>query len=211
MPLPLRLLVPRTTLTLALLFSSALPAAAATAPDARVWTYQYLLATATTERELAPITEHIVKDPTLHGADVMDFAAEVLLARIGDASFPLQNKLRLIRVLGAAGTPRYNTVLLRASEQLKIEDVASEARAATYRKRKPKAEAYVSGSTDIRAIVAEVDASALAAKPTTAQGEHLSKFPGGTFDQLFEWAGRPHQIVSGQTRVTDGIFIHIKI
>jgi hypothetical protein len=28
---------------------------------------------------------------------------------------------------------------------------------------------------------------------------------------LFEWAGRPHQIVSGQTRVSDGIFIHIKI
>ena len=27
---------------------------------------------------------------------------------------------------------------------------------------------------------------------------------------MFEWAGRPHQIVSGQTRVSDGLLIHIK-
>jgi hypothetical protein len=207
MRLHLRRFAPFAAFILAVSFSSA----AAAAPDARVWTYQYLLATATTERELAPITEHIVKDAALHGTDIMDFAAEVLLARMGDARFPLQNKLRLIRVLGAAGSPRYNTVLLRVSEQSKNEDVLSEARAATYRKKKPVAEAYVPGSTDIRTIVADVDASALAAKPTTAQGEHLAKFPGGSFEQLFEWAGRPHQIVSGQTRVSDGILIHIKI
>jgi hypothetical protein len=199
----------RRLLPAALLLAVSLSSAAA--PDARTWTYQYLLATAKTERELAPITEHIVKDASLHGTDIMDFAAEVLLARTSDGSFPLQNKLRLIRVLGAAGSPRYNTVLLRVSDQLKNEDVLTEARAATYRKKHPVAEPYLPGSTDIESIVAEVDAAALAARPTTAQGEHLSKFPGGTFDQLFEWAGRPHQIVSGQTRVSDGILIHIKI
>ncbi len=197
MPLHLRHLVSGTTLLVALLFSSALVAA----PDARTWTYQYVLATATTERELSPIAEQIVRDATLQRAEILDFAAEVLLARNGDASFPLQSKLLLIRMLGAAGSPRYNALLLRVSRQLENEDVLNEARTATYRKKIPVAEPYVPGSIDIHAIVAEVDALALAAKPTTAQGEHLSEFPGGTLDQLFEWAGKPHQIVTFENRV----------
>ena len=119
----------------------------------------------------APITEHIVKDATLHGADIMDFAAEVLLARIGDPRFPQQNKLRLIRVLGAAGSPRYNTVLLRVWEQLRNEDVVKE------HAPRPTGRRSRLGGLRTRidrhpGIVAVVDASALAAKPTTAQGEH---------------------------------------
>jgi hypothetical protein len=205
----LRHWVPGTTLALALLFGSASPATAAS-PDARVWTYQYLLATATTERELAPITEHIIEEKALHRAELLDFAAEVLLARIGDPAFPLQNKLRLIRVLAVGKSPRYNGVLTRVSELSNSNDVRKEARSAI-RKKNAAAEPYAPGTLDIHAIVAEVDASALAAKPTTAQGEHLAKFPGGTFEELFEWAGKPQQIVSGQTRVSDGFLIHIKI
>ncbi len=206
MPLHFRHWVPGTTLFLALLFSSL---SCAAAPDARVWTYQYLLATATTERELAPITEHIVKDASLHRPEIMDFAAEVLLARAADTSFPPQNKRRLIRVLGASKSRRYNGVITTIVNQLNDRLTKREARAAITKK--GDATAYVPGSADIRSIAAEVDSSALAARPTTAQGEHLAKFPGGSIDQLFEWAGRPHQIVSGQTRISDGILIHVKI
>jgi hypothetical protein len=202
--------LPGTALALALLFGSASPATSAAPADARVWIYQYLLATATTERELAPITEHIIDEKALHRADLLDFAAEVLLARIGDPAFPLQNKLRLIRVLAAAKSPRYNGVLTSVAGLTTSNDARKEARSAIHKK-KTAAESYRPGTADIRAIVAEVDASALAAKPTTAQGEHLAKFPGGTFEELFEWAGKPQQIVSGQTRVSDGILIHIKI
>lgn len=198
----------RTLLLLTILISSA---TAAAADDARIWTYQYLLATAITERELAPITEHIVEEKALQRPEIFDVAAEVLLTRVDEAKFPLQNKLRLVRVLGAAKSPRYNGVLATIAARLKGEGVQKETHDATFRKKGPVAEPYVPGSVDLRAIVAEIDASALAAKATTAQGEHLSKFPGGTFDDLFAWAGRPHQIVSGQTRVSDGLLIHIKI
>lgn len=206
MPLKLRLLTPRTALTLVLLFGSPFACAA---PSAREWTYQYLLATSMTERELAPITEHIIKDKSLQRSELLDFSAEVLLARMSDSNYPLQNKLRLIRVLGTEKSPRYTDLLNRVLDQSKSKVVQKEARSAL--KKKGTAATYVPGSIDVREIVAEVDSLAAAAKPTTAQGEHLAKFAGGTFEQLFEWAGRPHQIVSGQTRVSDGIFIHIKI
>lgn len=195
-------------LVIALLLGSTFPASAADA--GRVWAYQYLLATAHTERALAPITEHIVEEKALHRADLLDFAAEVLLARIGDSNYPFQNKLRLIRVLGAEEGPRYNAVLTRVVNESAEPDVRKEVRKALSKK-KAAEPSYVPGTVDIRAIVAEADASALAAKPMTAQGEKLSRFPGGSIDELFEWSGKPQQIVSGQTRVSDGILIHVKI
>jgi hypothetical protein len=184
--------------------------AQAAAPAGRVWTYQYLLATSVTERELAPITEHIVHDPELLDPEIGDFAAEVLLARIGDKNFPLQNKLRLIRAVGSMQSTRYNAVLDRVEAQSSLAEVRKEVRAAR-RKGKNTAAGYVPGTIDIHAIVREMDTAALAAKPTTEQGKHLAQFPGGSFDALFAWAGRPQQIVSGQTRVSDGILIHVKI
>jgi hypothetical protein len=178
--------------------------------NARIWIYQYLLATSSTERELAPITEHIVHERPLQNPQLLDFAAEVLLARIGDGGYPLQNKLRLIRVLGKEKSPRYTAVLTRVLEQSKNKMVAKEVHAAMSRKEQA-GPGYVAGTIDIHAIAAELDAAALAAHPTTAQGEHLAKFSGETIDELFEWQGKPHQIVSGQTRVSDGILIHVKI
>jgi hypothetical protein len=175
-----------------------------------VWIYQYLLATSITERELAPITEHIVHERSLQIPALLDFAAEVLLARIGDRGFPLQNKLRLIHVLGADKTPRYTDVLTRVLEQSKDPLVAREVHGAM-NTRKPAGPGYVPGTIDIHALAAELDAAALAAQPTTAQAEHLANFSGETIDELFEWQGKPQQIVSGQTRVSDGILIHVKI
>ncbi|MEO8062182.1 MAG: hypothetical protein ABI821_05485 [Pseudomonadota bacterium] len=198
-------------LALAVLLGSAFSMAhAGAALDARIWTYQYLLATSTTERELAPITEHIIKQPFLQVPEILDFAAEVLLARVSEADYPLQNKLRLVRVLAKEKSPRYNAVLTRVNEQAKKSELAKEARGAISKK-KPAGPAYVPGAVDISAIVAEVDAAALAAKPTTEQGEHLAKFPGGDFGGLFDWAGKPHQVISGQTRITDGFIINVKI
>jgi hypothetical protein len=196
-------------LAIALLLWTSSAIAAADDPDGLVWTYRYLLATAYTERELAPITEHIIKDE-LPNNDLTDFAAEVLLARAGDPQFPLQNKIRLLRILAAAKTRRYDAVLARVREQAPEESTASRVYAAKRRWfRKDEAE-YVAGSIDIRAIVAEAQAAALASTPTTAQGQHLAQFPGGPIEQLFEWAGPPHHIRSGQTRVSDGI-INVKV
>lgn len=197
---------------LALMFAcgSCLAAPGPPAPPWRVWLYRYLLATSVTERELAPITEHIVKEPPLQTAELMDFAAEVLLERIGDARFPLQNKLRLIRVLGKDKTGRYSIVLTRVLDQSKNTQVAKEVHAATIA-REPAEPGYVPGTVDIHAAVAEMDAAALAARPTTALGEHLANFSGQTIDELLEWQGKPQQIVSGQTRLSDGILIHVKI
>jgi hypothetical protein len=79
------------------------------------------------------------------------------------------------------------------------------------KKSRDAAAAYVPGSVDIREIVREVDAAALAAKPTTEQGKHLAEFKGETIDELFEWAGKPQQIVSDQIRATDGFLIQVKI
>lgn len=180
------------------------------APAGRVWTYQYVLATAQTERELAPITEHIIKEEALHEPALLDFAAEVLAAHAADRDYPLQNKIRLARVLAIEKSSRYSAVLeraLAATGDGKIKAAARHARAA----HAAGDAGYVPGTVDIHAIVADVDAAALAAQPTTAQGEHLAQFPGGSIDDLFEWAGKPQQIVSGQTRVTDGLLINVKL
>ena len=175
-----------------------------------MWTYQYLLATSVTERELAPITEHIVHDPNLQRPELGDFAAEVLLARWDEVNFPLQNKLRLVRVIGSMESKRYDTVLDQLDARATRDDAKKELRDAR-KQGKNAAAAYVPGSVDIHAIVREVDASALAAKPTTEQGKHLAAFKGGSIEDLFAWAGKPQQIVSGQTRVSDGLLIHVKI
>jgi len=194
----------------ALILACAAADSSAATADAREWVYQYLLASSTTERELAPITEHIVHERPLQNPRLLDFAAEVLLARIAEAGYPLQNKLRLIRVLGMDKNARYTDVLTRVLEQSKNSQVAKEVHAAMSRK-KSGGPGYIAGTIDIHAIATELDEAALAARPTTVQGEHLAKFAGETIDELFEWQGKPHQIVSGQTRVSDGILIHVKI
>ena len=184
--------------------------AAAQVSPGRLWTYQYLLATSVTERELAPITEHIVHDPELQIPEIGDLAAEVLLARFDETDFPLQNKLRLIRVIASMESTRYDAVLDRIEARATLDAARKELRAAR-KKGRAAASPYVPGTVDFRAIVREMDASALAARPTTEQGKHLASFPGGSIDDLFAWAGKPQQIVSGQTRVTDGLLIHVKV
>lgn len=202
----------RTTRTTVQLVATLLAASFAS-PQAlagRLWTYQYLLATSVTERELAPITEHIVHDPSLQIPEVGDFAAEVLLARWDDTGFPLQNKLRLVRVIGSMESKRYEKVLDQLGARATRDDAKKELRDAR-KNGKNTADAYVPGTVDIHAIVRDMEAAALAARPTTGQGRHLAEFKGGSIDDLFAWAGKPHQIVSGQTRVSDGLLIHVKI
>lgn len=196
------------TLLAVLLFACA--GASAQVPAGRLWTYQYLLVTSVTERELAPISEHIFHDGTLQVPELGDYAAEVLLARWDDSNYPLQNKLRLVRVVGAMGSARYNDVLDQLMARATLDEAKSELRDAR-KKGKEAAPSYVPGSLDIQAIVRETEAAALAAKPTTDRGRHLSAFRGGSIDELFEYAGKPHQVVSGQTRVSDGLLIHVKI
>ena len=183
---------------------------ASAAPAGRVWTYQYVLSTGQSERELAPITDHIIKEDELHDRALLDYVAEVLVTRFLDGHFTVPYKLRLIRALKIEKTPRYTAVLERVIGQTLNIAVQKEARDAL--RKNPAGEAgYVPGSIDLHAIVAEMDAAALAAKPTTEQARHLAQFPGGSIDDLFAWAGKPQQIVSGQTRVTDGMLIVIKV
>jgi len=196
-------------LAFALLLGSVFSIDATAQSPARVWTYEYLLATAQTERELAPIAEHLVQVKQLHMPALTDFAAEVLLARVSEPGYPLQNKVRLISVLGVEKGARYTAVLAQVLRKTKDRTLTNAARAAMSRD-KTAIPAYVPGTIDIHSIVKEVEAAALAAKPTTAQAMHLAAFPGGTIDQLFDWAGRPQQIVSSQLRVGDGI-INVKV
>jgi hypothetical protein len=186
--------------------------ASAQVEPGRLWSYQYLLATSVTERQLAPITEHIVHNPDLQVSEVGDFAAEVLLARFDDKEFPLQNKLRLIRVIGSMRSTRYDAVLDLLDKRSTRDETFNELSDARDKGRKHVAASpYVPGTIDIHAIARDMETAALAAKPTTEQGRHLAEFKGSSIDELFAWAGKPHQIVSGQTRVSDGLLIHVKI
>jgi hypothetical protein len=195
----------------ALLLVCAFPNIDANAASAgRLWTYQYVLSTATSDRELAPITEHIIKEDELHEPALLDYVAEVLSTRFLDAHYSADYKLRLVRALKVEKTPRYATVLEQVIAQSPQEAVRKEARDSLV-KNKAGQGGYVPGTIDLHAVVAEMDAAALAAKPTTEQARHLAQFPGGTIDDLFAWAGKPQQIVSGQTRATDGLLINIKI
>jgi hypothetical protein len=63
----------------------------------------------------------------------------------------------------------------------------------------------VPGSVDIKTIVSDMNAAALAAKPTAEQARHLSEFPGGSVTDLIAWAGRPQQITSFQLSIVQGL------
>lgn len=186
------------------------PAVAASASPGRIWAYEYVLATARSERELAPITGHLLEVPDLRQPELLDFVAETLLAKVADATYPPRNKYALIRVLKSSKSPRYGATLDRVLELRNTKAIASEVASARVKNKKGVAQ-YVPGTIDIHAIVAERDAAALAAKPTSAQARHLAQFDGHTIDELLEWAGKPQQLVSGQTRVTDGVFIDVKV
>jgi hypothetical protein len=193
------------TIFVASIFVASLQSYAVSA-DAIVWTYQYLLATAHTELELAPVIEHIVEDE-LPDNELSDFAAEMLLARSGDASYPARNKTGLLRVLAAARSHRYDAVRERLRAQARGGSGAHWTPALNWKFIMKEEAEYVPGSIDIRGFLARVEAAALAAKPTTAQGRHLAQFPGGTIEELFEWAGRPHHITARQNRASDGSLV----
>lgn len=200
----------RTPVALLLLLASlaAFPPRAVSA-DALVWTYQYLLATAKTERELAPVTEHIIRDE-LPDNEITDVVAEVLLAHLDDASYPVRNKVRLLQVLAKARSRRYDALLAQVRAQSKDDPVRGWALAAKRRYFRADEPEYVPGTFDLAGFLRDIESAALTAHPTTAQGEHLSRFTGGSIEELFEWAGRPHHVTSLQTRVSDGI-IDVKI
>jgi hypothetical protein len=180
-------------------------AAETDATDAITWTFEYLLATAQTERELAPVTDHIVRDELPYPL-LTDFAAEVLLSRAKDASYPEQNKIRLVRILDAARSRRYEAVLASVIAQAPEAEVVNWARSAKIRWIREHDDAYVPGTIDIHEIVRSVGAAASAVRPTSAQGRHLAEFQGGTIEELFKWAGRPHRILSNQTIYRDPLF-----
>lgn len=186
-----------------------LEAAAKAEADASLWTYEYLLATARTDLELAPVTDRGISEARVWGKlpenELTDFAAEVLLARFADPEFPVEGKVRLIRVLDAAKSRRYGRVLTLVRDQTRQPKVKSWARAANRRLIRSDEPEYVPGSIDIHAIVAAADAAALAATPDTAQGKHLAEFPGATFGELFTWMGRPHHVSSLETHFNYGL------
>jgi hypothetical protein len=180
------------------------PLIAAAQEDDRVWAYRYLLVTAQTERELAPVAEHIVKDE-LPDTSLTDVVAEILLTRAADPAYPPENDIQLLKVLAAARSRRYDAALTRIAEIAKDAKVVSWAQAGKRRRFKRDEVAYVPGDTDLQAIVDEMRAAALSVKPTTAQGQHLAEFRGSTIEDLFAWAGRPQQIAGNRTSFTDGI------
>jgi hypothetical protein len=183
-------------------------------PDALVWTYEYLMATSHTERELAPIAARAIEDERVYGElpghELTDFTAEVLLARFNDPDFPTESKVLLVKVLDAAKSRRYGTVLSRVRDQARDQPVINYARSAARRWIRDHEDEYVPGSVNFRALVADAEAAALKATPVTAQGEHLAQFSGGTIPELFAWAGRPHHVSSLQTRFSDGL-IDVKL
>lgn len=180
------------------------PLIAAAQEDDRVWAYRYLLVTAQTESELAPVTEHIIKGE-LPDNSLTDVVAEILLTRAARPDYPPANDIHLLKVLAAARSRRYDAALARIAETATDAKVVSWAQAGKRRRFKRDDVPYVPGSTDLQAIVADMKAAALAAKPTTAQGRHLAEFKGQSIEDLFAWAGRPQQIVGHQTTYTDGI------
>ena len=167
-----------------------------------LWSYRYLLASAYTEREMEPIAGRITW-VELPNTALSDFAAEVLLSRLEDPAFPAGSQVLLVKLLIEANTDRYDAVLALLREKSKDQKAKRLARESTHRTNRSHQVPYQPGSIDVRTIVTDMEAAALAAKPTTAQAEHLAQFSGGTVSQLFEWAGRPQQILSNQVKFND--------
>ena len=104
------------------------PLIAAAEEDDRVWAYRYLLVTAQTERELAPVAEHIVKEE-LPETSLTDVVAEILLTRAADPAYPPENDIQLLKVLAAARSRRYDAALTRIAE------IAKDAKVISWRRR----------------------------------------------------------------------------
>jgi hypothetical protein len=181
------------------------PVAHAAEPPAELmWVYEYLLATADTERELAIVTDRITFRE-LPNTALGDFAAEVLLERLDDPGYETGNQTRLVNLLIATKSDRYVDVIARVRKESKDQTVRRIAR--EYAKTPPRyhQNPFVPGSVDVKTIVTDMNAAALAAKPTAERAKHLSEFPGGSVTELIAWAGRPQQITSLQVSVNDGM------
>jgi hypothetical protein len=182
-----------------------LPIAHAADPPADlIWVYEYLLATADTEHELAIVTDRITFRELPHTA-LSDFAAEVLVEHLDDPNYQTGNQALLVNLLTATKSDRYVDVIARVRKETKDQTVRRVARESAKTPPRYHQNPFVPGSVDIKTIVSDMKTAALAAKPTAEQANHLSDFPGGSVTELIAWAGRPQQITSLQVSITGGI------
>jgi hypothetical protein len=131
-----------------------------------------------------------------------DLLAEVLV-RIRDGEFQADDAaVDIVRILSAApDAGRYHALFrsLRAMDSKSAMKSMLSKYGNTFRK--PVGEQFVAGTIDLDAMRKEFAVAALAATPTPAQAQALSKLPKtATMDELFATVGTPAHVVPRDTR-----------
>jgi hypothetical protein len=193
------------------LLAANLSCAAADDVRPRFWSYQYAFATSNDPRQFDPLLRHMKLEEELRENALLDYVAEALVSQV-NRDIDSESLALLADTLSDLGHARYLTVFMKVSHQTKWPTVRSIADKYVHKHQPTSEPQYVPGTIDLMALRAAYATAALAATPSEAVAQRLASLsPGSSIDQLFALAGKPQAVVSGQTKATDGLLIHIKI
>jgi hypothetical protein len=172
------------------------------AEDAFAWSHRYMIVNGNSDATLVGATSEMARHSRLRTPEMNDLLAEVLV-RIRDGEFQADEAaLDIVRILTAAPNGGRYHALFRNLRDLDKKS-AMKAMLSKYgnKFRRPVGEQFVAGTIDLDSMRQEFVAAALAAKPTPAQAQALSKLPKtATMDELFATVGTPAHVVPRDTR-----------
>lgn len=154
------------------------------AEDAFAWSQRYMIVNGKSDAELLGATTEIASYSRLRTPEMNDLLAEVLV-RIRDGEFQADSAaVDIVRILSAApDAGRYQTLFKSLRDMEKKSALRTLLSRYHGRHRKPVGEQFI------------------AAKPTAAQAEALSRLPPtATLDELFAAVGTPAHVVPRDTR-----------
>jgi hypothetical protein len=172
------------------------------AEDAFAWSQRYMIVNGNSDASLLGATTEIASYSRLRTPEMNDLLAEVLV-RIRDGEFQAEDAaVDIVRILSAAPNGGRYHALFRSLRDMDKKSVMKAMLTKYGNKfRKPVGEQFVAGTIDLDALRKEFAAAALAAKPTMAQAQALSKLPKtATLDELFATVGTPAHVVPRDTR-----------
>lgn len=175
----------------------------------RIWAYQHVMATSTLPTQFDPVVRHLKDNDGLQQEALVDYIAEALVSPTNQIN--QQSTLILLEGLKDSGGARYRDTVAKLQTTTRFAEVRTAAASFVRKHRKSGVAQYVPGSLDFARLRAEYSQTALAYVPDDDKARRLATFPvGSSIEKLFELMGYPQAVLTSQTRVTDGILVHVR-
>lgn len=180
--------------------------------EATLWSYEYVLATAGSGQQLEPILNDIYVSGIELDEQFLDLMASVLIENYKDDYYFKDNMAWLVKVIVQSQNYRYRELVKTVTGHWNLRKVRGVVRKYLKKAKKSTVEQYEYSSVHGETLRLGYVQDAMAADPNKTEiTPKLAKMADGfSIADMFKLAGKPHHIVSGATRVTDGFLIHLK-